>query len=183
MINDNYLYTLISILILTGTTTSCGRVYYIEPDTESFASVSFSNLSPELPDIYIIDECKPVPVDYRLIEQKKLKQRSAHKTRIPAGKYITFKYEYNFLVNNRTQPVTSEGKLSSRIKIEKTNYASTCSSLVSFMPENNIHYEVYFTLLDTQCTIKASKSVISEKTGKKLLHSFPTTNSNSCKNR
>jgi len=177
--NHHYLYTPIKIcallLILAGTTASCSRVYYTAPDTGAVASVSFSNLSPELPDIYIIDECGPLPVDHRLIEQKNPQQKSRYKTHIPAGKTITFKYEYNFLMRKGTQPVTYETELSSRIKIEKINSVSTCSRLVSFKPEKNMHYEVYFGLLDTHCSIKASKSVASDVSKKNILYNIPTT--------
>jgi len=180
--NASYLYTLTGLVILAATSPACSRVHYTEPDAGPVASVSFSNLSPERPDIYIIDECKPLPVDYRRIEQKKPKRKSRYKTRISAGKTITFKYEYNFLVNKRTQPVTYETRLSSQIKIEKISSVSTCSSLVSFKPEKNTHYEVYFGLVDTNCSIKISKSVFSDVSNKNILYSVPTTQNNHCRN-
>jgi len=169
-----------STFLLISMTTSCSRIYYTEPTDGSTASVSFSNLSPERPDIYIISNCKILPVESKLIEQRNPLAKSRHKILIPADKIISFKYEYNFIISKGTQPVTTEGRLSSRIIIEKTNNVDTCSSLISFKPDKDEHYEVYFGLLDTSCTIKAEKSSTSTTSGRKKLHSIPTTRTTDC---
>ena len=159
---------------------SCSRAYYVPPTEPPLATVSFSNMSSELPDVYIIIDCKSHPLDSSLFERKRPDDTSRHKTPVPAGKMISFRYDYNWLISENTQLVTSGASFGSRIETQKTKQASTCSSLVSFMPEPDRHYEVYFGLVADKCTIKVAESLRVPGGGKKL-GSVQQSDSNECR--
>lgn len=129
-------------------------------------------MSPELPDIHIISDCKSLPIHNELIERKKPEQVARHKTLIPAGKPISFKYDYNWLISEKTSLVSSGNSYSPRIETQKTKDVSTCSSLVTFTPQVNKHYEVYFGLMLNKCLIRARESVTTSTPG----FSLPTKN-------
>lgn len=60
----------------------------------------------------------------------------------------------------RTEKNTTYSSLGAPVRIDtnKINVANTCSSSVSFVPEENKHYEVYFGLFSDKCIIKASEA-------------------------
>ena len=88
----NMIHIYFLFLILAGVT-SCAKSYYIPPTNDSVATVSFSNLSDELADIYIKTNNKTYPIERTIIERKKPQDKSKYKTNILAGKPVTFKYE------------------------------------------------------------------------------------------
>jgi len=147
----------ISPLLILISVSSCTNSYYIQPTHSSVATVSFSNLSDELADIYITTKDKTYLINNKVIENKKPQDKSKLKTKIPADSEVTFKYEYNWLMRERTNITTTYSILNtpSRVNIEKINEANTCSSTVSFTPEEHKHYVVYFGLIADKCIIKA----------------------------
>jgi len=149
----------LSLLLILITVSSCTNSYYTQPNHTSVATVSFSNLSGELADIYIITKDKTSLINNKLIENKKPQDKAKHKTSIPSGSEVTFKYEYNWLLRERTNITTTYSNINtpSRVNFEKTNEANTCSNSVSFTPAAHKHYEVYFGLIADKCFIKASE--------------------------
>jgi len=66
----NKFYKLLPLSVL-AVVSSCAKTFYIQPTNDSVATVSFSNLSDELADIYIITNEKSYPIKDDLIERKK----------------------------------------------------------------------------------------------------------------
>lgn len=138
---------------------SCATPNYMQPNNDSVATVSFSNLSDELAEIYIVTNDKTYSITSNLIERKKPQEKSKYKTNIKTGNEITFKYDYNWLMSERTEITSTYSKYNTPTKVNAKiiNVANTCSTSVSFVPEENKHYEVYFGLIADKCIIKASE--------------------------
>ena len=166
-------------LISTTVLFSCSTTYYSLKNSEQVATVSFSNLSRETPEIYIVNNCKSERIKVELIENKKPQERAKYKTEIPAGKNLSFKYHYNFILTEKTSLVTKGSTLRPKFETVISKEASSCTSLVSFTPEVNQHYEVYFAISGKNCQIKASQSVAITDS-KNNLYAIPITNKNEC---
>jgi len=166
----NMIYKLLPLFILIATL-SCTNSYYIQPTHSFVATVSFSNLSDELADISIITKDKTSLINNKLIENKKPQDKSKYKTNVLSGSEITFKYEYNWLMRERTEITTTYTQFSipTRVDIKKVNEANTCSSTVSFTPEVHKHYEVYFGLVADKCVIKAREVRVTTELKKVLI--------------
>jgi len=168
-------------LISTTVLFSCSTTYYSLKNSEQVATVSFSNLSRETPEIYIVNNCKSERIKVELIENKKPQERAKYKTEIPAGKTISLNYNYNWILTEKHDLIT-EGTILSAIPINKTKVSkgiSSCSNLISFTPEANKHYEVYFAISGGKCQIKASEA-IAVTDSKNNLYSIPISNENAC---
>lgn len=160
---------------------SCSTTYYAPENGEQMATVSFSNLSNETPEIYIVNNCKSEQIDSELIEKKKPQETAKYKTKIPAGRNISFEYNYNWILSKENNLI-SEGLILNTVPIIKTKVstkASSCNSLASFTPEANQHYDVYFAISGKNCQIKASKSVALTDS-RNNLYAIPLSNKNSC---
>ena len=150
--------------------TSCSTQYYIQPTNETVATVSFSNLTDELPNIYIVSDGESFPIESFLIENKRPQDKSKYKTKIVAGEKIIIKYQYDWVMRKRTQLSTTYGQFNmpTSVNAESFNTVTTCSSEVSFTPEENRHYEIYFGINIDKCLIKASEARIDSVSGKQL---------------
>jgi len=118
----NKFYKLLPLSVL-AVVSSCAKTFYIQPTNDSVATVSFSNLSDELADIYIITNEKSYPIKDDLIERKKPQDRSKYKTNILADNAVTFKYDYNWLMNERTEITTtySQYGIPSKVNTKEIN--------------------------------------------------------------
>lgn len=63
-------------------------------------------------------------------------------------------------MSERTQISTTYGQFNMPTSVKQQSYktATTCGSEVSFIPEKNKHYEVYFGINNGNCLIKASEA-------------------------
>jgi len=165
------------IVILVAISTGCARPYYKPPVNVPVATVSFSNLSVQTPQIYIIADCKPMLVQGELIEPKTPDQAAKYSTEIPANKLIAFQYVYYFVINEKPNIDTGVGGYN--IQYSKSLYTSTCESTIAFTPEPNKHYEVYFGLVEQNCAIKAQESIVSMGANNKLV-TIPTSTGDEC---
>jgi len=148
---------------------SCTTQYYIPTDSNVFATVSFSNLSHEIPEISIIDNCNTSKINNRYIEYRKPTDESTFKIKIPVKRKISFEYKYFWISGKKTEPITIENNYTSHIELKKTNVISECIETVTFIPEENKHYEIYFGKNINNCVIKASKAYYSNGKQKQLL--------------
>jgi len=157
------------LLIALPLLASCTTEYYIPPASDMSATVSFSNLSPEIPEINIIDTCNSSKINNSYIEYKKPADRSTFKVKIPVKRKISFEYKYFWISGEKTVPVTTENQYQSHIELKKTKVISECTATVTFIPEENKHYEVYFGKNINKCVIKASEAYFSNNNQKQLL--------------
>jgi hypothetical protein len=173
------IYKTISIALVYALITSCTKSYYVAPQLKQFATVSFSNLSPEMPEIHIKIKDKIFQINSNYIEQKKPQDKSKYKINIPINEMITFQYIYNWLIYEKRNVVSIQNGFYSNINLNSSKDTNICKSTISFKPKANKHYEVYFGITSTKCTIKASGTLF--KAGpKKLL--IKITNGN-CANK
>lgn len=168
-------YKIFAVIVFFTTVSSCARQYYIQPTIDVVATVSFSNLTDEIPVIYIVSDGKSSPINNYLIENKRPQDKSKYKTKIIANEIITIKYEYRFVMSKKTQISTTYSQFNIPTSVRKQSYktASTCSNEVTFTPEKNKHYEVYFGMDNDKCIIKASEARTTS-VSKKQLYSIPS---------
>lgn len=154
--------------LILGAITACSGSYYVAPELKESAVVSFSNLSPEIPEIYILIKGKSSQINSNYFEKRKPQQRSRYTLKIPAKEKITFNYVYNWVMSEYREPVSVQNKFYSNVEIKTKKEVDTCRSNVSFKPESDKHYEVYFGIVRGKCIIKASEVYI-DKNGRKSL--------------
>jgi len=168
------------LLIALPLLASCTTKYYIPPGSDVSATVSFSNLSAEIPDISIIDNCKTSKINNSYIEYKKPSDESTFKIKIPVKRKISFEYKYFWISGEKTEPVTIENQYRSHIELRKTNVISECTETVTFIPEENKHYEVYFGKNVNKCMIKASEAFFLNSNKQKHLLPVIITDNQKC---
>ena len=151
-----YRLLFLSVLIFS---VSCSQSYYVQPVSDQVASVSFSNLSDEMADLYIILNDMTYMIDGNVIEKKQPQYKSKFKTNVLAGNKVTFKYVYNWLIREKTEVTSTYTAFNapSRVSSKNIKDVKTCSSEISFVPEKNKHYEVYFGVFTEKCVIKVSE--------------------------
>jgi hypothetical protein len=150
-------------LILLVLLSVCSSKYYTFTDSGATATVSFSNLSAELPEIVLIENCATSKIKDVYFENKLPNQKSAKKIKISVDKPITFEYRYSWFSGEVENLVTAGTSLRPHLKLEKNKSISICKETVTFIPQENKHYEVYFGLSNNKCVIKASEARISEQ--------------------
>jgi len=170
------------ILLLTACLflTSCATKYYSPPNTDKAATVSFSNLSPEIPEINIIDNCTSLKINDSYFENKKPTDISEFKINIPIKRKISFVYNYFWISGEKTVPITIENSTISLIRIKKIKVIHTCNEIVTFIPEKNRHYEVYFGKNIENCMIKASEAYYTDDKHKKQLMAIHLVSDQEC---
>ena len=100
------------------------------------------SISPEIPEIKLIDNCNGSIINNRFFEYRKPTDKSTFSVKIPIKRIITFEYTYLWVSGQKTQVITNETKLKSNIDLKKVNEISTCKESVAFIPEENKHYEI-----------------------------------------
>ncbi len=154
--------------LICSAITACSGSYYVAPELKESAVVSFSNLSPETPKIYIVLKGKSSQINNNYLENKKPQQRSRYTLKIPAKEKITFNYVYNWVMSEYREPVSVQNKYYSNVEIKTRKDVDTCRNNVSFKSEKDKHYEVYFGIVRGKCVINVSE-VLFDKNGRKSL--------------
>ncbi|VAW64248.1 hypothetical protein MNBD_GAMMA08-276 [hydrothermal vent metagenome] len=154
--------------LILGAITACSGSYYVAPELKESAAVSFSNLSPEIPEIYILIKGKSSQINSNYFEKRKPQQRSRYTLKIPAKEKITFNYVYNWVMGEYRDVVSVQNKLYANVETKTRKEVDTCRNNVSFKSEADKHYEVYFGIVRGKCVIKVSEVFI-DKNGRKSL--------------
>lgn len=157
----------LSLILACTTLSSCATRYYSPPEQGALATVSFSNLSPEIPKLYITSNCKSFLINQIFIEQKNPADKSKHEINIPANSEITFEYNYYWFSGEKTELVTNG--IYYRIEETKSKIPESCTKTITFIPEDNKHYEVYFGINLDHCIIKAVETQQIQGSAKKKL--------------
>lgn len=160
--------------------TSCSQSYYIPSPTGETAFVSFSRLTYEIPEITIIENCRSSTIDPDFIKNRKPTEKNSNELRIPANSEITFVYDYSWFGEEMSELYTSGNQYGPLIHQKKSKEFNSCTQSVSFIPEENKHYEVYFGKNIDTCTIKVSEVFINPSTGKKYLFKVSTVPKQHC---
>ena len=149
----------LTIILLHITLTSCAATYYTPVKETSIASVSFSSVSLELPEIRVVDNCNSLPINKNLIVHKDPEDKSGVKLTIPATREITFEYNYHWFSGEKTEFITKGKIVGAHVEIEKSKVISSCFNSITFIPGENKHYEVSFEFNAGKCIIKASEGI------------------------
>ena len=144
-------------LFLLVTASSCTSSYYKQPTNTPVATVSFSNSTGKHAVIYISINDNSYKIDNNLLENKHPQDSAEHKTNIPTGNKVTFKYVYNWILKKNDEIFISYARFGvpARFDTKQLKTANTCTNTISFIPEENKHYEVYSGLATDKCIIKA----------------------------
>lgn len=169
------------VLITLMLVTSCSTKFYQYQGTDVKASVSFSRLSKDIASIYIIDNCQASQVQPELIEDKYPSQKSKYKIVIPVNRQITFEYRYFWISGETSRLVSkSNGLTAHRIEAQTDKSVTSCRESITFVPEENKHYEVYFGKADNKCVIKAGEAKFSENGERKKVTKISELKRNNC---
>ena len=159
----------ISLILLFISLSSCSTQYYLPPEQGALATVSLSTLSSDIPEINIISNCKLSTFNHYLIERRKPTDKSINLINIPSNKEITFQNNY-YLISSQKTKFNSKSGFSPHIDTMPIKELSLCTQSVTFIPEENKHYEVYFGISDGKCTINAEEGQrIQDATKKRLM--------------
>jgi len=151
---------------------SCTQNYYMPDTSDTTATVSFSNLSAENPEINIIDNCRSSEIESIYIERKKPSKVAKYKITIPAERKISFQYKYFWISGEKTTLVTSSVGSLPQIKPETSKEIATCDEVITFKPEKNKHYVVYFGVGKNKCVIKANEILYDRVKGANKLYAI-----------
>ncbi|MCW8877135.1 MAG: hypothetical protein OQK04_05185 [Kangiellaceae bacterium] len=161
-------------------TSSCTIKHYTPSIDENFATVSFSNLTRQTPELRIIDSCSTSKIDNALIEQKDPADISKHRLKIPIQRKITFEYKFLWIGDEVTELVPQGTGLGKTIKVERRNAADTCNKSFTFIPEENKHYEVYFGKGMEKCVLGVGEARLSPSTNQKSLYEVKAVSKQNC---
>lgn len=167
---DNMSHKLILVLISTASL-SCAMKEYKLPEDGPVASVSFSNLSLGVPELNIINNCESSFINKNYIESKSPTDKAKYKIKIRSKNKITFEYKYHWFSRNGLIPITQASGLHHSVKEKTSSELRTCTKSVTFVPEENKNYEIYFGIQGNKCSIDVGE--VHEIDGtyeKKLLH-------------
>ena len=165
--------------------TSCSHNYYLPATSDNTATVSFANLSPENPEINIIDNCISKEIKRMHIERRSPIKKAKYKIRIPAERKISFNYRYFWVSGEKTTLVTS-GNVNigfgsiPNIKSATSKEILTCDERVTFRPEKDKHYEIYFGVDTNKCVIKANEALYDKFKKKNKLYAIKILNNQKC---
>ena len=147
----------ISVIMTFLLLASCSANYYKTTIEDKFSTVSFSNLTPEIPDVYLIDKCETYKIENQYIERKYPTDKPSKMLRIPVKRKITFEYNILWISGEKKQLENNGGLYTPNIEEQTSKTGSTCTETVTFIPEEGKHYEVYFGKSGNKCVIGASE--------------------------
>lgn len=161
---DLHVKYIVSILLIL--TSACSTEYYQSTVDKNVAYVSFSNLSREIPGISINTNCKRSQIDPELIKYRRPNEDTDLLLQIPSNIPVSFSYDYAWFEGEKIQLV-EKGSLI--IKKTTSKDVNSCTEKVTFIPEPNRRYEVYFGKNPLSCVIGVSEVFVKPGSHKKLL--------------
>ena len=164
-------YISIFLLFLTS---ACSTNYYQSVADNNHAYVSFANLSQEIPEISIITNCKRSRIDPERIKYRKPSENADSLLEIPSDQPVSFVYAYAWFEGEEFQLVDrGYAQQNTQISLLTQRKASkgvkSCSEKITFVPEPEQKYEVYFGKNPRSCVISVSEAFVEPGNQKKHL--------------
>lgn len=161
-------------VILFLLTSACSTDYYKPVSDNDVAYVSFSNLSREIPEISINTNCKRSRIDPELIQYRKPSEHADLLLQIPSNVPVSFGYDYAWFEGEQIDLVTTGASRYNAMTNQLTHRRSlkevkSCVEMITFTPEPNKRYEVYFGKNPQSCVIGVSEAFFEPTSQKKHL--------------
>ena len=170
-------------LLLMGSlalTSGCTSKYYKPELAESFAKISFANLTEQVPQLKVIDSCVASQIDNAIVERRNPKSTSKFSLKIPVQRKITFEYNSIWFGKDSTELLAQGTSLTNTTMVSTRKTAETCKKNITFIPEEGKHYELFFGRGKEKCVLGVSEVRINHETNEKQLYDVEAVSKQDC---
>lgn len=176
------------IILICILISACSTPYFHSTKGENTAKISFSNQMPNTPDLFIKINCQSFHIGKNNIDKRSPKTRAVNVLQIPSGKEISLYFENTEFVKTKTVSATHFSHESGyplgqsvRIYPKEQMTFDTCSNSITFTPQKDKNYEVYYgTTNDNKCHIIINEVTNSLTSNTKKFKSIEANTSPTC---
>ena len=140
---------------------SCVNNDYIEPDGNDVSYIAISTLGQELPSFKITSGCKSSILNVETIENRSPIDEPSKTIKVSDGVPLTISYNYSWFGAEISELRNFGGGRfgeNTRIENRQVKQVETCNKQITFVPEANESYEVFFSVVSDKCTLKVARS-------------------------